>query len=90
MEISIIVFYGGIKIDSIDWSDGSMPYSPESLQAFVEARRPARSARRTPPCSPISAARSNQHPPGSEPFPQGKGSAPSRMRWPPLRNTGPT
>ncbi len=37
MEISIIVFYGGIKMDSIDWSDGSMPYSPESLQAFVEA-----------------------------------------------------
>src|ERR1700733_6613119 len=35
--VSIIVFYGGIKMDSIDRSDGSMPYSPESLQAFVEA-----------------------------------------------------
>jgi len=34
---SIIAFYGGIKMDSIDISDGSMPYSPESLQAFVEA-----------------------------------------------------
>lgn len=34
---SIIVFYGGIKMDSIDRNDGSMPYSPESLQAFVEA-----------------------------------------------------
>jgi hypothetical protein len=25
---SIIAFYGGIKMDSIDRSDGSMPYFP--------------------------------------------------------------